>query len=180
MPPEDPEQARWFQENLQPHRDSLKAWLQGRFQEHADLDDIIQESVLRVLRMREEGEIRSPKALLYTTARNLALDNAKNFRVSRTDPLGENEDWIVSDDAMLANNQAVRNEELEIMTRAIQSLPTRCRQIFTLRKVYGMRQKEVARELGISEKTVAAQIAIGMSKCTSYVARYYQGRGGNR
>ena len=58
------------------------------------------------------------------------------------------------------------------MTKAIQSLPDRCRQVFTLRKVYGLSQKEVARELGISEKTVSAQIAIGMRKCTSFVARY--------
>lgn len=44
------------------------------------------------------------------------------------------------------------------MTEAIQSLPDRCRQIFTLRSVYSMTQREIAEKLGISDRTVAAQL----------------------
>ena len=57
------------------------------------------------------------------------------------------------------------------MTEAIQSLPDRCRQIFTLRKVYGMSQQQIAQRLGISEHTVSAQLTIGVRKCTDYVLR---------
>jgi RNA polymerase sigma-70 factor (ECF subfamily) len=64
-----------------------------------------------------------------------------------------------------------RNQELEILTAALQSLPDRCRQIFTLRKVYGMDQAEIARELGLSENTVSAQLTIGVKKCMDFMAR---------
>jgi DNA-directed RNA polymerase specialized sigma24 family protein len=47
---------------------------------------------------------------------------------------------------------------LTLLTEAIQSLPARCRQIFTLRKVYGLSQAEIATRLGVSENTISAQL----------------------
>jgi RNA polymerase sigma-70 factor (ECF subfamily) len=64
-----------------------------------------------------------------------------------------------------------RNQELALLTEAIQSLPDRCRQIFTLRSVYGMTQREIAEKLGISDRTVAAQLTIGVEKCTEFMLR---------
>jgi RNA polymerase sigma-70 factor (ECF subfamily) len=58
-----------------------------------------------------------------------------------------------------------------MLTQAIQSLPTRCRQVLTLRKIYGLPQKEVAAQLGISENTVEAQGVIGLRKLTEYFER---------
>jgi len=63
-----------------------------------------------------------------------------------------------------------RSQELEMLTQAIQSLPTRCRQILTLRKIYGLSQKEVAAELGISEHTVEAQGTIALRKLGEFFA----------
>jgi RNA polymerase sigma factor (sigma-70 family) len=54
---------------------------------------------------------------------------------------------------------------------------TRCRQILTLRKIYGLSQKEVAAELGISEHTVEAQGTIGLRKLAEYFERFER-RGG--
>lgn len=64
-----------------------------------------------------------------------------------------------------------RLEKLERLTIAIQSLPERCREVMTLRKVYGLSQKEIALRLGISEFTVSAQLTIGVRKCTESFAR---------
>ena len=65
-----------------------------------------------------------------------------------------------------------------MLTQAIQSLPDRCRQIFTLRKVYGLPQAEIARQLGISECTVSAQLTIGVQKCTAFMQRCRKEREG--
>jgi RNA polymerase sigma-70 factor (ECF subfamily) len=70
------------------------------------------------------------------------------------------------------------NQELEFLTEVIQSLPDRCRQAFTLRKVYGMAQRDIAARLGISEHTVSAQLTIALHKCTAHFARYRRERGG--
>jgi RNA polymerase sigma-70 factor (ECF subfamily) len=43
----------------------------------------------------------------------------------------------------------------------------------TLRRIYGLSQKEVAARLGIAEHTVEAQCTIGLDKC----AEYFRARG---
>lgn len=150
----------------------LRAWLKSRFPDETDLDDLLQESYLRVLRAHEAGGMLSPKAFLYATARNLALDRARRRRILRTDPLGNDESLAVLDDGEGIPETAARNQELEILTAAIQALPDRCRRIFTLRKVYGLSQHAIAEKLGISEHTVSAQLTIGLRKCTDYMRRY--------
>src|SRR3954470_13868141 len=74
MPPQNPELARWFSEEIQPHESALRAFLRARFPSLVDIDDMVQESYARLLRMRAKGEIDNPKSYLFATARNAALD----------------------------------------------------------------------------------------------------------
>lgn len=46
-----------------------------------------------------------------------------------------------------------------------ESLPARCREIFILRKIKGLSQKEIARELGLSEPNVQVQASRGLRRC---------------
>jgi RNA polymerase sigma-70 factor (ECF subfamily) len=171
MPPRNSEQADWFAEFVQPHEATLRAWLQNRFGRQVTIDDIIQEAYVRVWQAKLEGELRSPKAFLFATARNLALDYLRRHHVTRTDGLVENELANVLDDGDTIPETVSRNQELALLTEAIQTLPERCRQIFTLRAVYGMTQREIGEKLGISDRTVAAQLAIGVAKCTTFMLR---------
>jgi RNA polymerase sigma-70 factor (ECF subfamily) len=171
MPPQDSEQARWFAEELQPHEPMLRAWLRSRFPRGFDIDDVVQEAYLRVLQARDSMRLQSPKAFLFATARNLALNRLRHQWVERVDPLTETEVESVMDDGHDIPEALARAQELELLTKAIQSLPTRCRQVLTLRKIYGMAQKDVALELGISEHTVEAQGVIGLRKIGEYFRR---------
>src|SRR5205085_1662947 len=83
MPPLS-ENARWFAEHVQPHEPMLRAWLQNRFGTRCDIDDLVQEAYVRVLRAHQAGELLSPKAFLFATARNLALDYFRRHHVART------------------------------------------------------------------------------------------------
>lgn len=88
----------------------LRAWLASRFPSGFDLDDIVQESFVRILRARENGEIRSPKAFLFATARTLALDHARMTGVYSTsdaeilDILDESVDFDLSLEAYLVKD----------------------------------------------------------------------------
>jgi RNA polymerase sigma factor (sigma-70 family) len=47
-------------------------------------------------------------------------------------------------------------------------LPDRCREIFILRKLKQVPQKEIASRLGISERTVESQVTRGMKLCEAF------------
>lgn len=149
----------------------LRAWLKGQFPRLADLDDVVQESFIRVLRARESQPIAAPKSFLFTTARNLALGRVRHEKIAGDFSLAEQPLMSVYHESTDVAQEVAHNQELQLLTLAIQTLPARCRQILTLRRIYGLSQKEVAAQLGISEHTVEAQGAIGLRKLTEYFER---------
>lgn len=173
------EQSRWFAEHVQPHESMLRAWLRRRFETRVDVDDIVQEACLRLLKAHENGPLASPKAFLFATARNLALDRLRRHAVSRTVFLGEIDTLHVLDERDGIPETLARNQELALLTEAIQSLPACCRQILTLRKLYGLSHREIAARLGLAESTVSNQITIGIEKCTDFFAEHGDGSGPN-
>ncbi|MDR1259063.1 MAG: RNA polymerase sigma-70 factor [Tannerellaceae bacterium] len=57
------------------------------------------------------------------------------------------------------------NEEIRIIVAdAIHSLPERCREIFILNRIEGLRHKEIAAQLNISTNTVEGQMSIALRK----------------
>ena len=177
MPPPDQELARWFAEEVQPHEPALRAWLRSRFPTLTDADDLVQEAYARLLRARETGTIACARAFLFVTARNLALNQLRHLRHERPEGLAELDASGVLDESAAIPESVARADDLQLLIHAIQSLPDRCRQIMTLRKIYGLSQQEVATKLGISVHTVEAQGAIGLRKCIEYFRLHGYGRG---
>jgi RNA polymerase sigma-70 factor (ECF subfamily) len=171
LPQEIPNSDRWFIDEVQVHAAALRGWLRGKFPTISDPDNMIQETLTRVWRARETSKIQSPKALLYATAHNLAVDQLRRQQIARIEPLAEMADLHVYEESPTPADATVSNQELEFLTHAIQSLPDRCRQVLTLRKIYGLSQKEIATQLGIAEHTVEAQVANGMRRCAEFFGR---------
>ena len=167
-----PNADRWFHAEVLPHEPMLRAWLRAKFPSVTDPDDLVQETFSRVLQARGTVPIASTKAFLFTTARNLALDQVRRQKIIGIDALTETAAHFVFEDVPGVSEIVGRRQELELLTQAIQSLPARCRQIITLRRIYGLSQKEVAAQLGIAEHTVEAQGTIGLRKLTEYFERF--------
>lgn len=153
----------------------LRAWLQSRFP-RSEPDDILQEAYLRVLQAHQKGPMQSPKAFLFAVARNLALDQVRRRQAAGESDLARVDELNLLDETADVSETVARNQELELLTQAIQSLPDRCRRIFTLRKVYGLSQGDIAQKLAVSEHTVSAQLTIGLHKCAEYMRRCRQER----
>jgi RNA polymerase sigma-70 factor (ECF subfamily) len=171
MPPQDVELARWYAEEVQPHGGALRSYLLGRFPALPDVDDLVQESLVSVLRAREIGRVDSPKALLFVVARNLALDAMRRQKVIFFEPLTEFSDSSDGSDEANVVEMVSKRQEFDLLLLAIQSLPDRCRQVVTLRTAYRLSQREIADKLGITESTVEKQISKGIRRCTEYFAR---------
>jgi RNA polymerase sigma factor (sigma-70 family) len=163
--------AGWFAEEVQVHAPALRTWLRGRYPVLSDPDNIVQEALMRIWQVGQRGTIRSPKALLFTTASHLALDELRRRKIAHFESLRENDDLSVIAEDIPAPDHVAHREELELLTQAIQSLPPRCRQALTLRKL-GLAQREIAARLGISERAVEAHLIKGVRGCAKFLAGY--------
>lgn len=62
------------------------------------------------------------------------------------------------------NNLFNENDIEQIITRAIDALPDKCREIFIKSKIEGMKQKDIAVEMNISINTIETQMGIAYKK----------------
>ena len=175
MSSQNSDSARWFAEEVLPHEAALRAWLRARFPVVTDADDLVQESYARLMQAHATGPIACPRAFLFVTARNLALNHLRHQRIERPEGAAEIDALSVADERVGIPEALAHAEDFQILIRAIESLPERCRQVVTLRKIYGLSQKEAAERLGISEHTVEAQGSIGLQKCIEYFRRHGHG-----
>lgn len=171
LPPTPSNLQSWFAVHVLSHDPVLRGWLAARFPGLRDIEDLVQETYRRVWLVAESREIEQPRAFLFTTARNLAIDRLRRVNIEPFEAMEEMDVSFVIDDRPDAAEMVARNQELELLTTALQSLPDRCRRVMTLRKIYGMPQKQIAKELGISENTVESHLSMGMTRLASYFAR---------
>lgn len=176
MPPETPEDARWFAAEVQPHERSLRAFLQVAAPACVAVDDLLQESYLRLLRARESGPIRCAKALLFAIARNAVRDALRHKLANREISSTEIDTMSVPDDSTAVVDLVSRRQEQALLAEAIRALPQRCREVLIFRKIHGLPQKEIAARLGISENTVESLVSRGLRRCADHIRRHLRPR----
>jgi len=171
MNPNNSEETRWFLETVQSHEHSLRSYLRGSFPSVRDVDDVVQESYLRILRSRLSQPVSHAKAFLFTVARHLAIDQARRDRASPVDHRCDLMDLAVIDEGPSITDVLSVQEKVQLLGEAIAALPARCREVVILRKLKGIPQRVVAAQLGISGKAVEAQVSRGIDRCARYLQR---------
>ncbi|MCG8527004.1 MAG: RNA polymerase sigma factor [Opitutales bacterium] len=170
--------SKWFVDEVYPHENALKAWIDSRFSGVCDSSDVVQEAFVKILEARKRGPIVNPRAFLFITARNLVLNHIRHFKYERPPGIREVDEFSIADELRTPLEKVVYSEEIDLLKEAIKSLPEKCREVVTLRKVYGLSILETAEFLAVSRHTVETQSAIGLKKCMRYFEqRGYQVRG---
>jgi RNA polymerase sigma-70 factor (ECF subfamily) len=139
------------------HYARLVATAQAIVGERAAAEELAQDVMLELWRRRGSLILEStPAAYLHRSARNRALNYVRHERVTR-----RAEPQLAAAAASPASpDHAVREAEIDAAVRAaVNSLPARCREVFELSRVQGLRYVEIAEVMGISVKTVEAQMA---------------------
>ncbi|MGH7960177.1 MAG: RNA polymerase sigma factor [Opitutaceae bacterium] len=154
---------------MQPHESKLRGWLRARFPSLTDVDDLVQEAYARLVRARATGRVANPKSYLFAIARNAALDRFRHDHVISFERVEEIDRRSVLEETPNATEARNHTQDLELLAAAIQALPQRCRHVLVLQKIHGLSYQEIATRLGISERTVNAQIAKGVLRCRDYV-----------
>ena len=136
-----------------------------------EIEDIVQETYVRVCQVKNAENIKYPRSFLFKTAKNLALDYLKRAETKYTTQVEDDELNFSEDDRWQDEiyDRVASKEEFANFCESVRNLPVQCRRAFVMKKVYGYSQKEIAKELGISENTVEKHISTGIKRCTYFM-----------
>jgi RNA polymerase sigma-70 factor (ECF subfamily) len=135
---------------------SLVGVVAAMLRQRAVAEELVQDVMLELWRRRETIDVsESLRAYLFQSARNRALNHVRREQVERR---GEPHAKGESTSAPAALTQLVA-EELDVaIQRSVAALPAPIREVFELSRSSGLKYSEIARELGISVKTVEARM----------------------
>lgn len=172
-PVNDKSTTAWLSMVLAHERD-LRAFLSHCLPHRDDVSDVVQETYTRLLALSPErrAAVRSWRAFLFTTARNVAVDHLRWRANVSLDALPEinGADVVTGGGEEQSPDEIVNlTQEQDLLARVIASLPEKCREVLTLRKIHGLSQKEIAQRLGIAEHTVEKHISYGVRLCAERV-----------
>jgi RNA polymerase sigma factor (sigma-70 family) len=165
------EHSNWFRNEIHPHDGQLKTYLRGRFCSVRDIDDIVQESYVRVWKRHLLRPVIQAKAFLFAVARHLALDAIRHERSSPISPVSDLGNLNVYVDHPGHAETASTREEITLLLAAIERLSPRTREVYMLRKLQQVPQKEIAIMLRISPKTVEVHIGRANRCCEQFLRK---------
>lgn len=124
-------------------------------------EELVQEVFINIWERHESLAISSSfKSYLFTSVKYRAF-NYLRLQMPK-EKLLENVELL---DKVAAYEDYQASAELKReVNKAIDSLPTKCRAILIMSKMDGMSHREIATELGVSEKTIENQITIAFKK----------------
>lgn len=159
----------WFAEEILVHEAALVRYLRRVWPRCDEIPDLRQEIYVKVYEAAAKSRPQSPKSFLFVTARHLLTDRQRRARIVSIEAVGDLDAFNVLIDEISPEQQMNARQELKRLAEAFDRLPERCREVVWLRRVQDMSQKEVAAQLGITEKTVEKQIAKGARIIADYV-----------
>lgn len=162
---------------LNDNRDALLRFLAARCGDAAAAEDLLHDLWIRIETV-STGPIANGRAYLFRMANNLVLDAAR----CRTRAMTRDRAWIEQDGgaglpaearpdpAPAADEALAARQEAELLHRAIADLPPGAARALRLHRFAGLKQVEVAREMGVSVSAVEKHLATAMKHLRNRLA----------
>ncbi len=149
----------------------MKHFAQEYVLSEADAENIVQDVFLEVWKRRDVLAYHvNLIAFLFTSVKNECLDFLQHKVIEEKAVTHIKEEYTrtlqMKYESLEAFDEGFFSEDdIEtLITKAIDSLPEKCREIFIKSKIEGKRQKEIAEELGVSINTIETQMGIAYKK----------------
>ncbi len=136
-------------------------------------EEVVQDVFFNIWKNRETLRIRqSIQSYLYRAAYNNSMMYLRKMRrehfmedLSRPEPIMDAPD----------PSQVIQLDEVSnLISQTLESLPERCREIFRMNRQDGLKYREIAQKLSISEKTVEANMGKALKALRNSMERYEQ------
>lgn len=137
----------------------------------ADIEELTQDVFLAGFAAEQRSDIHEPERLLFRIAKNLAINEAVRKVNTTSVPI---EDSVIlsvyKDEAQISAEDIVdARQRLFIFSQALATLPPELRRVFIMRRVDGLKFKQIATRLNMSVSTVEKRAAAAMLQCRRYL-----------
>jgi RNA polymerase sigma-70 factor (ECF subfamily) len=161
---DDDGRAEAFDAFVREQRRPLLQFLRTRMASEQDAEDVLQESLSRLLRYRDSESPEGWRQLLYRIAINATHD------LYRAATSRHGSDHVPMDGMELATGEptpeqhAAYEQQVARLTQAILALPPKCQRVYLLKRVHGLSRAQIAERCGISVKMVEKHIATALAQ----------------
>jgi len=155
------ERAVWLGRHVLPHEPQLRAWLRRRNLGGLEIDDVIQETYTRLFQAESVAHIHDTRNYTFQVAGSVVIDHLRRMKVVPISSVPGLDYLEVGSEEPSPERQVIDRDELTRLAEMIARLPGKIRDVFTLRRVHGLSQKDVATRLGLAESTVEKHMARG-------------------
>jgi RNA polymerase sigma factor (sigma-70 family) len=142
----------------------LSRHLTKRFGRGSDVEDILQETYLKLQKIPTDAVIGNPRSYLYRLADNLAKDRARSL-AARERYISSDVMPDISEDRPSPEHETDYRQRLQILENAVGELPERQREVFLMHKFDGLSYGDVATQLGISKSAVEKLMMKALAHC---------------
>ena len=140
-----------------------------------DAENLLHDAFIDLWKINEHiSEINNINAYMFRLVRNRCIDYLKHRVYERSyeaEAMVEHRSRMEVLESM-GDEELIAGELGEIIRRAVDGLPPRCREIFLLSRIENLTYAEIAEHLGLSENTVGVQISIALRRLRAVTDRY--------
>lgn len=136
------------------YKDELLRFALRKLGGEDDAEDIVQDTFQNIMGIENPEDIENPRAYLYRTAQNIALNRQRQS--------GRHRDYVASCDenavSISLERKVIAQKDLDKIELGLKSLPEVTRQVFFMNRIEGKKYHQIADELGVSVSSVEKHI----------------------
>ncbi|MGN6424301.1 MAG: RNA polymerase sigma factor [Asticcacaulis sp.] len=153
----------WFCDEVMPHQAVFIAQAYRVTGRREVARDLVQDVYTEIMQGDKWRSVANARAFVRRAVHNAAVNWVRRQRVVLMQPLSGSEELDFVDAGPDAFETVSGREELASVIAALEHLPTRCREVVTLRRIEDLTPREIANRLGISLVTVERHLARGLT-----------------
>ncbi|MDX1284361.1 MAG: RNA polymerase sigma-70 factor [Draconibacterium sp.] len=155
-----------FRQLMELTADELLHFAMGFIRDKEAAEEIVSDVYVKIWKKRSEiQKIQNLKSYLFISVKNGCLSHLRKINKEKLVLLDEYKDFhFLPVDG--PENDLIDKEAVKEIYKAIELLPPKCKLAFTLAKINGLKHKEIAEIMEVSEKTVNNHLVSAVKKIT--------------
>lgn len=161
--------TRAFERIFRKYAPRLEAFARKYTSDAGEAEDIVQNAFLKLWERKEWLENISLSSFLFLLTKNNCLNYLKHRQITdqveqRIAQVGSVEQLYVIDFVSDPSTQLQQKELAETIDRIMDELPPKCQEVFRLSRLHGLKNREIASKLNITEKVVEKHITRALKR----------------